>query len=56
MFMLESFLDQFVFLWGHEQGCKMSNEISPKPYYYLKDLKHVYYVCHGLFYGKEDET
>jgi hypothetical protein len=25
-------------------------------YYYLKDLKHVYYACHGKDYGKEDQT
>jgi hypothetical protein len=56
MFMLESFLDQFIFIWGHEQCSKTSSEISPKPHYYLKDLKHVYYACRGNDYGKEDQT
>jgi hypothetical protein len=56
MFMLESFLDQFIFIWGHEYCSKTSNEISPKPHCYLKDLKHVYYACHGKDYGKEDQT
>jgi hypothetical protein len=27
LFMPESFLDRFVFIWGHEQCSKMSNEI-----------------------------
>jgi hypothetical protein len=53
MFMLKNFLDRFVFLWGREQGCKMFNEITPEFYYYLKDLKHVYYVCHGYFMGRK---
>jgi hypothetical protein len=34
----------------------MSSEITPKSYYYIKDLKHMYYACHGLFYGKDDQT
>jgi hypothetical protein len=56
MFMLESFLDQFVFIWGREQCSKTSGEVSPSTHYYLKDLKRVYYVCHGKDYGKEDQT
>jgi len=34
----------------------MFGEISPRSYYYLKDLKHVYYACHGKDYGKKDQT
>ncbi len=56
MFMLENFMDQCVFIWGREQCSKMAGQISPKSHYYLKDLKHVYYGCHGLPYGKEDQT
>jgi hypothetical protein len=56
MFMLESFLDQFVFIWGHEQCSKTFGEITHESYYYLKDLKNTYYVCRGLPYGKEDQT
>jgi hypothetical protein len=56
MLMLESFLDQFVFIWGREQCSKTFGEISPESHCYLKDLKHVYYVCHGKDYGKEDQT
>ncbi len=41
---------------GHEQWSKTSSQISPRSYYYLKDLKRVYYGCHGLPYGKENQT
>jgi hypothetical protein len=34
----------------------MFGEITPESYYYLNDLKNVYYVCRGLPYGKEDQT
>jgi hypothetical protein len=34
----------------------MCSQISLGSYYYLKDLKIVYYNCHGLPYGKEDQT
>jgi len=56
MLMPESFLDWFIFIWGREQCSKTSCEISPESHYYLKDLKHVYYACHGKDYGKEDQT
>jgi hypothetical protein len=56
MLMLEKFLDWFVFIWAHEQCSKTFSIISPGSYYYLKDLKHVYYVCCSLPYGKEDQT
>ncbi len=35
---------------------KTSSQISLGSYYYLKDLKHLYYGCCGLPYGKEDQT
>jgi len=56
MYMLENFVDRFIFIWGHEQCSKTSSEISPRSHYYLKDLKCVYHGCHGLPYGKEDQT
>jgi hypothetical protein len=56
MFILETFLEQFGFIWGHEQCSKMFSQISLGFYYYLKDLKIMYYNCHGLPYGKEDQT
>jgi hypothetical protein len=56
MFVLKTFLGWFVFIWGCEQCFKTFGEISPKPHYYLKDLKQVYYACHGQSYGLEDQT
>jgi hypothetical protein len=49
-------MNQFVFIWGHEQCSKMTSQISLGSHYYLKDLKFVYYGCRRLFYGKEDQT
>jgi hypothetical protein len=34
----------------------MFNEITPKSYYYIKDLQQIYYAYRGLLYGKEDQT
>jgi len=56
MFMPKNFMDEFIFIWGREQCSKTIGEISPKSRCYLKDLKDVYYGCHGLLYGKEDQT
>jgi hypothetical protein len=50
------FLEHFVFIWGHEECSKMSNQISLGSHNYLKDLKRMYYACLGLPYGKEDQT
>ncbi len=54
MLMLDNFVDNFFFIWGHEQCSKMSSKISLGSHYYLKDFKCVYYGCHKLSYGKED--
>jgi hypothetical protein len=56
MFMPKTFLEWFVFIWGHEQCSKISGQILPKFHYYLKDLKRMYYACPRLPYGKEDQT
>jgi hypothetical protein len=56
MLMPKFFVDRFVFIWGHEQCSKTTSQISPRSHYYLKDLKHIYYGCCGLPYGKEDQT
>ncbi len=50
------FVDQFFFIWGHEQCSMTSNQLKVGTYYYLKDLKCVYFTCQGLPYGKEDQT
>ncbi len=34
MLMVESFLDQFIFIWGREQCSQTSSEISPMSDYY----------------------
>ncbi len=49
-----TFMDYFVFIQGCEQCSKTFGLISLGSYY-LKDLKHVYYGCCGLPYGKEDQ-
>jgi hypothetical protein len=56
MLVPKNLLDRFVFIWGREQCSKTCGEISLESHYYLKDLKQVYYACHGLPYGKEDQT
>jgi hypothetical protein len=56
MLIPKTFLERFVFIWGHEQCSKMSSQISYGSYYYLKDLKIMYYNCCGLPYNKEDQT
>ncbi len=56
MLMTKIFVDWFIFIWGHEQCSKIVSQNSPRSYYYLKDLKRVYYGCWGLPYGKENQT
>ncbi len=56
MLILDTFVDDFLFIQGHEQYLKTFGQISLGSYYYLKDLKCVYYGCSGLPYGKEDQT
>jgi hypothetical protein len=56
MLMLEKFVDEFVFIWGHEQCSKTFCQITPWSYYYINDLKNVYYACCGLPYGMENQT
>jgi hypothetical protein len=34
----------------------MSSQFKVGTYYYLKDLKHVYFACQGFSYGKKDQT
>jgi hypothetical protein len=56
MLIPKTFLEWFVFIWGREQCSKMSIQIFPWSYYYLKDLNIMYYNCCGLPYRKEDQT
>jgi hypothetical protein len=43
MFIPEIFLEWFIFIWGHEHCSKTFDQISLGSYYYLKDLKIMYY-------------
>jgi len=52
----QDFIDQIVFIWGHEQCLMTSCQFIVGNYYYFKDLSHVYFACLGLPYGKEDQT
>ncbi len=56
MLILETFLERFVFIRGHKQCSKRFGQNCPKSYYYLKDLKRVYYNYCGLLHGKENQT
>ncbi len=44
-----------MFSWDHEQCSKTFGLVTLGSFYYLKDLKHVYYVYHDLPIGKEDQ-
>jgi len=52
----QTFVDQFVFIWGCEQCIKTFGQLTIGTYYYLKHLNHAYFVCRGLHYGIEDQT
>ncbi len=54
--MPQVFIDQFFFIWGQQQCSMTSNQLKVGTYYYLKDLRHVYFTCWGLPYGKENHT
>jgi hypothetical protein len=54
--MPQVFIYQFFFIWGHEQCYMTSNQLKVRTYYYLKDLRRVYFTCLGLPYGKKDQT
>jgi hypothetical protein len=56
LLLLQDFIDQFVFIWGHEQYVMTLSQFIVGNYYCLKDLNHVYFACQGLPYGKEDQT
>jgi hypothetical protein len=44
LLMPQIFVDQFVFIWGHEQCKRILGQFTLGTYYYLKDLKHLYFV------------
>jgi hypothetical protein len=44
LLLLQDFIDQFVFIWGHEQCSMKSCQLTTKNYYCFKDLSHVYFA------------
>jgi hypothetical protein len=54
--MPKTLVDQFVFVWGHEQCIIIMNQLTRSIYYYLKGLDQVHLACKGLFYGDRDQT
>jgi len=56
LLLLQDFINQFVFIWGHEQCLMTLGQFTTEKYYCFKDLIHVYSACRGLPYGKEDQT
>jgi hypothetical protein len=56
LLMPKTLVDQFVFIWGHEQCTTITNHLTSSIYYYLKDLDQVHLACRGLLYGDRDPT
>jgi hypothetical protein len=53
LLLLQDFIDQFFFIWGHEQCSMTSSQLTTRNYYYLKDLSRVYSTYQRLPYGQE---
>jgi hypothetical protein len=56
LLMPKTFIDQFVFIWGHEQCIGITGQLTHSVYYYLKDLDRVHLACKSLPYGERDQT
>ncbi len=56
LLMPKTLVDQFVFVWGHEQCITITNHLTCSIDYYLKDLDQVHLACRGLLYGDRDQT
>jgi hypothetical protein len=54
--MQNKFVNEFIFFWKSKQCLKTFGQIISGSYYYIGDLKCVYYACHGLPYGMENQT
>jgi len=50
----QTFVNQFLFIWGLDQCTKTLGQLIAGTYYYVKDLNCVYFACQGLPYGIED--
>jgi hypothetical protein len=49
-------INQFVFVWGHEQCTTTTGQLTRSIYYYLKDLDRIHLACKGFPYGDRDQT
>jgi hypothetical protein len=56
LLMPKTFIDEFVFVWGHEQCTTTTSQFTCLVYYYLKDLDQVHLAYRGLLYGDKDQT
>ncbi len=56
MLMPKKFVNEFIFIWKSKQCLKTFGQITLGSYYYIKNLKRVYYACRMLPYGMEDQT
>jgi len=54
LLMPKTLINQFVFVWGHEQ-C-ITNQLTHSIYFYLKDLDQVHFAHKGLPCGDRDQT
>jgi hypothetical protein len=56
LLMPKTLINQFVFVWGHEQCIAITNQLTHSIYFYLKDLDQVHFARKGLPYGDRDQT
>ncbi len=56
LLMPKTLVDQFVFVWGHEQCIIITNQLTCSIYFYLKDLDRIHLACKGLPYGDRNQT
>jgi hypothetical protein len=56
LLMPKTFIDQFVFVWGHEECTTTTGQLTCLIYYYLKDLDQVHLDYRGMPYGDKDQT
>ncbi len=56
LLMPKTLINQFVFIWGHQQCIATTSQLTRLVYYYLKDLDRTHFACKGLPYGDKDQT
>lgn len=56
LLLLQDFINQFVFIWGHEYCSMTLGQFTIGIYYCFKNWSCVYFACQRLPYGKEDQT